>query len=124
MLGDLKMNRSAFSVLFVAAALGGNLHNATAQTINPTAQTASPRVATGRNAPATAAKPGAITRVAPQGVARPTGLNPQRFNANLPRMIAQPPANLPAHLLADHADFESEFGYLNEPGQWTSATTH
>jgi hypothetical protein len=90
----LKMNRSAFSVLFVAAALAGNLHKATAQTINSTAQTASPRVVASRNAPATAAKPGAITRVAPQGVPQPTGLNPQRFNANLPRMIAQPPPNL------------------------------
>jgi hypothetical protein len=91
---NLKMNRSVFSTLFVAAALAGNLHNATAQTINPTAQTASPRVAANRSAPATAGKPGAITRVAPQGVPQPTGFNPQRFNANLPRMIAQPQANL------------------------------
>ena len=90
----LKMNRSAFSALFVAAALAGNLHNATAQIINSTAQTASPRVVPSRSAPATAAKPVAITRVAPQGVPQPTGLNPQRFNANLPRTIAQPPANL------------------------------
>ena len=90
----LKMNRSAFSVLFVAAALAGNLHNATAQTINSTGQTASPGVVARRSAPATAAKPVAITRVAPQGVLQPTGLNPQRFHANLPRMIAQPPANL------------------------------
>ena len=112
----LKMNRSTFSALFVAAALAGNLQNATAQTINPTAQTASPRVVTDRNAPATAAKPGAITRVAPQGVPQPTGLNPQRFNANLPRMISQPPANLQRSLLADHADFESEFGYVRNQG--------
>src|SRR5438552_10822213 len=90
----LKMNRSAFSVLFLAAALAGNLHNATAQTINSTGQTASPRVVARRSVPATAAKPVAITRVAPQGVPQPTGLNPHRFNANLPRMIAQPPANL------------------------------
>ena len=88
------MNRSAFSALFVAAAVAGNLHNATAQTINSTAQTASPRVVASRSAPATAAKPVAIRRVAPQGVPQPTGLNPQRFNANLPRTIAQPPANL------------------------------
>ena len=88
------MNRSAFSALFVAAALAGNLHTATAQTINATAQTASPRVAASRSAPATAAKSVAIRRVAPQGVPQPTGLNPQRFNANLPRTIAQPPANL------------------------------
>ena len=90
----LKMNRSAFSALFVAAAIAGNLPNATAQTINSTAQTASPRVAASRSAPARAAKPVAITRVAPQGVPQPTGLNPQRFNANLPRTIAQPPASL------------------------------
>src|SRR6266699_3689336 len=85
----LKMNRSAFSVLFVAAALAGNLHNAAAQTINSTGQTASPGVVARRSAPATAAKPVAITRVAQQGVPQPTGLNPQRFNANLPRTITQ-----------------------------------
>jgi hypothetical protein len=90
----LKMNRSAFSALFVAAAIAGNLHNATAQTVNSTAQTTSPRVAANRSAPATAAKPVAITRVVPGGVPQPTGLNPQRFNSNLPRTIAQPPANL------------------------------
>jgi len=87
----LKMNRSVFSALFVAAALTGNLHNATGQIINPTVQTTSPRVVAGRSAPA---KPVATGRVAPQIGARPTGLNPQRFNANLPRTIAQPPANL------------------------------
>ena len=86
------MNRSAFSALVVAAALAGNLHNATGQMINPTVQTASTRVVASRGAPVTAAKP--VARVAPQGVPRPTGLNPQRFNANLPRTIAQPPANL------------------------------
>jgi Putative peptidoglycan binding domain len=90
----LKMNRSAFSALFVAAAIAGNLPNATAQTISSTAQTASPRVVASRSAPATAAKPVAIKRVAPHGVPQPTGFNPQRFNANLPRTIAQPPANL------------------------------
>ena len=88
------MNRFIFSAFFVAAALAGSLHNATGQMINSTVQTASPRVAASRSAPATAAKPVATTRVAPQGVPRPTGLNPQRFNANLPRTIAQPPANL------------------------------
>jgi hypothetical protein len=87
------MNRTAFSAMFVAAALAGNLHNATAQT-NSTAQAASLRVVASRSAGATAAKPVAITRVAPQGVSQSTGLNPQRFNANLPRTIAQPPANL------------------------------
>ena len=90
----LKMNRSAFSAFFVAAALAGNLHNATGQAINATVQTASTQVVANRSAPATAAKPVASARVAPQVVSRPTGLNPQRFNANLPRTIAQPPANL------------------------------
>ncbi len=85
----LKMNRSAFSALFVAAALAGNPHNATAQMINPTVQTTSPRVVASRSAPATAAKPGATVRVMPQIGPRPTGLNPQRFNADLPRTIAQ-----------------------------------
>jgi len=89
------MNRSAFSAFVVAATLGASLYDATGQMINPTVQTTSPRVVAGRSAPATAAKPVATGRVAPQGVPRPTGLNPQRFNANLPRMIAQPPANLP-----------------------------
>ena len=90
----LKMNRSAFSALVAAAALGGSLYNATAQMINPTVQTASPRVVANRNAPATAAKPVATARVAPQVVARPMGVPAQRFNSNLPRTIAQPPANL------------------------------
>jgi len=89
----LKVNRSAFSAFFVAAALAGNLHNATGQAINATVQTASTQVVASRRAPATAAKPVASARVAPQVVPRPTGLNPQRFNANLPRTIAQPPAN-------------------------------
>ena len=88
------MNRSAFSALVVAAALGGSLYNANAQMINPTVQTASPRVVAKRNAPATAAKPVATARVAPQVVARPMGVPAQRFNSNLPRTIAQPPANL------------------------------
>ena len=90
----LKMNRSTFSAVFVAAALAGNLHNATGQMINPTVQTTSPGVVTSRSAPAAAAKPVATARVAPQGVPQPTGLNPQRFNANLPRTIAPPPAYL------------------------------
>ena len=90
----LKMNRSAFSALFVAAALAGNFQIANGQMINATVQTASPRVAANRSTPTTAGKPVATTRVAPQIAPRPTGLNPQRFNANLPRTIAQPPANL------------------------------
>jgi hypothetical protein len=90
----LKMNRFTFSAFFVVVALAESFQNATGQTINSTTQTASPRVVTSRSAPATAAKPVAIRRVAPQIVPRPTGLNPQRFNANLPRTIGQPPANL------------------------------
>ena len=90
----LNMNRFAFSVFFVVAALAGILHSAPGQAINATVQTASPRVVANRNAPATAAKPVATVRVAPQIVPRPTGLNPQRFNSNLPRTVAQPPANL------------------------------
>src|SRR5712672_1449392 len=117
----LKMNRSAFSVLFVAAALAGNLHNATAQTINSTAQPASARAVARRSAPATAAKPVAITRVAPQGVLHPTGLNPQRFNADLPRTIAQPPANLQRTYAPPVQTANPAFAALNmqrgEPGQ-------
>lgn len=88
------MNRSAFSAVVVAATLGGSLYDATGQMINPTVQTASTRVVASRSAPATAAKPVASTRAGPQVAPRPTGLNPQRFNSNLPRTIAQPPANL------------------------------
>jgi hypothetical protein len=90
----LKMNRSAFSAFLVVAALAGSFHSALGQAINATGQTSSPRVGVSRNAPAPAAKPVAATRVAPQGVPRPTGLTPQRFNSNLPRTVVQPPANL------------------------------
>lgn len=90
----LTMNRSAFSALLVTAALGANLYNAAGQMINPSVQTAATRVAASRNAPATAAKPVATVRVAPQIAPRPAGLSPQRFNSNLPRTFAQPPANL------------------------------
>src|SRR4029079_10240607 len=60
----LKMNRSAFSAVFVAAALAGNLHNATGQMINPTVQTGS-RAAASRSAPVAAGKPVARGRAAP-----------------------------------------------------------
>lgn len=90
----LKMNRFTFSALFVVAVLAGTFQIAKAQMINSTVQTASPRVVASRSAPATAAKPVASARVGPQVAQRPTGLNPQRFNSNLPRTIAQPPANL------------------------------
>ena len=90
----LKMNRFTFSAFFVVMALAESFQNATGQTINSTTQTASPRVVTSRSAPATAPKPVASAHVGPQVAPRPTGLNPQRFNANLPRTIAQPSANL------------------------------
>jgi hypothetical protein len=88
----LKMNRFTFSAFFVTAVVVGIFQNARAQVINATMQTAAPPVVASRSAPAAAAKP--VARVAPQVVPRPTGLNPQRFNANLPRTIAQPPAYL------------------------------
>jgi len=80
--------------LFVVAVVLLAIDGAFGQVINATVQNASPRVVARRSAPATAGKPVAITRVAPQVAPRPAGLNPQRFNANLPRTIAQPPANL------------------------------
>jgi hypothetical protein len=89
----LKMNRFGFSTFFVAAALAGSLQIATAQMVNATVQTAAPRVVANRSAPMTAAKPVATARVAPQVIPRPSGLNPQRFNANLPRTIAPPAIN-------------------------------
>jgi hypothetical protein len=90
----LKMNRSEFSAFFVVVALTGSFHTAPGQGINATGQTASPRVVASRSVPATAVKPVVATRGAPQVVRRPTGLNPQRFNSNLPRAVVQPPANL------------------------------
>ena len=88
------MNRLTFSAFFVATALAGSFHNASAQMNNLTVQTTSPPVATSRSAPAVAAKRVANARVAPQMIPRPIGVNPQRFNSNLPRTIAQPPVNL------------------------------
>src|SRR6476659_1302727 len=88
------MNRSAFSALVVAATFGASLYDVTGQISNPTVQTASPRVVASRSATVAAGKPGAGARVAPQVAGRPIALNPQRFNSNLPRTIAQPPANL------------------------------
>ena len=88
------MNRSAFWAFVVVAALAGGLHNAAGQMVNATVQTASPRVAASRNVPATAAKPVANARLAPQVVPRPVGVPAQRINSNLTRTIAQPIANL------------------------------
>src|SRR5712691_5006957 len=88
----LNMNRFTLSVFFVTAGLAGSFQNAHGQAINATVQTAAPRVTASRRAPA--ARPIAPARVAPQVVARPTGLTPQSFSANSPRMIAQPPIYL------------------------------
>jgi len=88
------MNRFTLSVFFVTAGLAGSFQNAHGQAINATVQTAAPRATASRGAPATAARPVAPARVAPQLVPRPTGLAPQSFNSNLPRMIAQPQAYL------------------------------
>jgi len=87
------MNRFTFSTFLLAALLAGNFQIAMGQMINATVQTVTPRVAANRSAPTTAAKPVATARVAPQAVPRPNGLNPQRFNANLPRTITQPAIN-------------------------------
>ena len=90
----LKMNRFTFSAFFMTAGIAGIFQNASAQAINATMQTAPSRVVASRSAPATAAKPVAAARLAPQAVPRPTGVNPSRFNANMPRTISQPPAYL------------------------------
>src|SRR5262245_41861236 len=87
------MNRFAFLAFFVAAVVTGILNNAAGQMMNVTVQTNSSRVVTSRTAPTTAAKPVPPARPAPQVAPRPTGVNPQRFNPNLPRMVAQPAVN-------------------------------
>ena len=87
------MNQFVFSVFFVASGLAGIFQNANAQAINATVQTSAPRVAARRSAPASA-KPVPSARVAPQAAPQPIGLNPSRFNSNLARTIAQPPAYL------------------------------
>jgi hypothetical protein len=78
------MNRFTFLVFLVATILAASIYNAEGQVINATMQTAAPRVA---------ARPVATARVAARVGPRPTGLNPQRFNQNLPYTIAQPPNN-------------------------------
>ena len=80
------MNRFVFSAFLVAAAFMGIIGNAAGQMTNATVQTISPRT--------TAAKPVSVARPVPQTAQRPTGVNPQRFNPNPPRMIAQPPVYL------------------------------
>jgi hypothetical protein len=88
------MNRFGFSIVCIVAVLAESLQIATGQMINATVQTASPRVVASRSAPATAAKPITNGRMVPQVIARPVAVPAQRFNSNLPRTIAQPPANL------------------------------
>jgi hypothetical protein len=89
-----KMNRFTLSAFFVIAGLAGSFHTVNGQAINATMQTAAPRSVAGRSGPAPATKPVAPGRAAPQVVPRSTGVNPQRFNANLPPTVAQPPAYL------------------------------
>jgi hypothetical protein len=88
-----KMNRFGFFTFCIVAVFAESLQIATAQITNATVQTASPRVVAKRGAPATAAKPVANARVAPQVISRPAGVPAQRFNSNLPRTIAQPATN-------------------------------
>ena len=108
----LNMNRSAFTALVVAAAVGGSLHNATGQMINPTVQTTSTRVVASRSAPARSVT---NARVGQQVAPRPTGLNPQRFNPNLPGMIAQPPVNPQRSFLPPVQASNPTFTALNVP---------
>ena len=107
------MNGSAFSAFLVAAAVAGILNNASGQTINATVQTTSPRVVTGRSAPA--AKPAPAARPGPQAVPRATGVNPQRFNSNMPRAIAQPPMNVQGSYLPPLQTSNPAFAALNVP---------
>jgi len=90
----LKMNRFAFSAFFIAAALAGIPNHVAGQMMNATVQTTSPRAVASRTTPTIAAKPVAVARPAPQVAPRPTGINIQRFNPNLPGMIAQPPVHM------------------------------
>ena len=108
-----KMKLIKFSVLYAIAAVLPAIHGASGQVINATVQTASPRVVTTRSAPG--AKPVAKPAIAPQIVPQPTGLNPQRFNANLPRTIAQPAMN-PQRIYSPPARTSNpNFAVLNVP---------
>ena len=109
------MNRFAFSAFFVAAAITGILNNAAGQMMNATVQTTSPRVVVGRSGPTTAAKPVPAARPAPQVVPRPTGINPQRFNSNLPRGIAQSRVNVQRSYLPPLQTSNPAFAALNVP---------
>jgi Putative peptidoglycan binding domain len=111
MLGELKMKLIKFSVLYLVAAVLPVIYTASGQAINATMQTASPRVTTSRSAPA--AKPIARPAIAPQLPPRPAGMNPQRFNSNLPRTIAQRPANLQRTYLPPVQTSNPAFAALN-----------
>jgi len=117
----LKMNKFGFSTFCIVAVLAESLQIATGQMINATVQTASPRVVTNRSAPATAAKPATNGRLAPQVIARPLGVPPQRFNSNLPRTIAQPATNLRPNYSAGMGISKPNLALLNAqrgtPGQ-------
>jgi len=89
------MKQIQFSVLFLIAAVLPGIHGASCQAISATMQNASPRVATTRSAPPVAARPVASAPGVPHVVARPTGFSPQRFSPYVPRIISQPPTNLP-----------------------------
>jgi len=107
------MNLSAFSAFLVAAAVTGILDNASGQMTNATVQTTSPRVVTGRSA--SAAKSAPAARPGPQAVPRATGVNPQRFNSNLPRTIARPPMNVQGSYSPPLQTSNPAFAALNVP---------
>src|SRR5215468_8471229 len=107
------MNISAFSAFLVAASVAGILDTASGQMTNATVQTTSPRVVTGRSA--SAAKPAPAARPGPQAVPRATGVNPQRFNSNLPRAIAQPPMNVQGSYSPPLQTSNPAFAALNVP---------
>jgi Putative peptidoglycan binding domain len=110
------MNRFGFSTLCVVAALAGSFQIAMGQMINATMQTASPRVVASNNAPATAPKPVANGRVAPQVNARPVAVPTQRFNPSLPRTITQSPINSQHSYSPPLRSSNPAFAALNVPG--------
>jgi Putative peptidoglycan binding domain len=107
------MNRFAFSAFLVAAAGTGILSNAAGQMMNATVQTTTSRVVDSRTAPTTAAKPVSGAQLAPQIAPRLSGVNPQRFNPNLPRMVAQPLFNLQRSYLPPMQASNPAFAALN-----------
>lgn len=106
------MNRFNFSAFLVTASLAASLHDAAGQVISTTMQTAAPRVAP---------RPVATARVAPQVVSRPTGLNPQRSNPNLPRTIARPAINPQQNYFPSVPSSNPAFAALNLQRSTTGA---